>query len=362
VIQILHAADLHLDAPFASLPPDQAAQRREEQRGLLARLAQQAREGGADLVFLAGDLFDSGQVYPETLQALARALAQTGCPVFIAPGNHDYYGPKSPYVLQSWPENVHIFSAPEMTGVALQALNCVVWGCAFTSPTREDGPLAGFSAPRDGRVHLGVLHGDLAPASPYGPITQEQIGESGLTYLALGHIHKSDGFHAAATPWAYPGCPEGRGFDELGDKGALWVKVEDHGVTAEFLPMAARRYHILEIPAGEDAAAAVDKALTGEYREDICRVILTGEYDPEGVDLAALEGAFSPRCYALQLRDATVPRRDLWDRAGEDSLTGLFLRRMEERLAQAPDTERETLELAVRYGLAALERREEPRV
>ena len=38
MIKFLHAADLHLDSPFASLPPDKAAVRRREQRQLLDEL------------------------------------------------------------------------------------------------------------------------------------------------------------------------------------------------------------------------------------------------------------------------------------------------------------------------------------
>ena len=59
--------------------------------------------------------------------------------------------------------------------------------------------------------------------------------------------------------------------------------------------------------------------------------------------------------------DRTTVRRDLWSRAEEDTLTGLFLRQMRLRLEAAADgDERERLELAVRFGLAALEHREEP--
>ena len=37
-IKFLHAADLHLDSPFAALPPEQAARRRREQRELLGQI------------------------------------------------------------------------------------------------------------------------------------------------------------------------------------------------------------------------------------------------------------------------------------------------------------------------------------
>ena len=52
MLTFLHAADLHLDAPFHALPPDRAAERRREQRQLLTRLAQLARETGSG--FLQG--------------------------------------------------------------------------------------------------------------------------------------------------------------------------------------------------------------------------------------------------------------------------------------------------------------------
>ena len=44
MLHILHAADLHLDAPFAALTAEQARQRRSEQRLLLDALADTAIE------------------------------------------------------------------------------------------------------------------------------------------------------------------------------------------------------------------------------------------------------------------------------------------------------------------------------
>ena len=42
MLHILHAADLHLDAPFAALTAEQARQRRSEQRLFLDALADTA--------------------------------------------------------------------------------------------------------------------------------------------------------------------------------------------------------------------------------------------------------------------------------------------------------------------------------
>ncbi len=59
MLRFLHAADFHLDSPFAALPARQAAARRRESRETLARLADYVNTHGIDLVLLAGDLFDS---------------------------------------------------------------------------------------------------------------------------------------------------------------------------------------------------------------------------------------------------------------------------------------------------------------
>ena len=63
----------------------------------------------------------------------------------------------------------------------------------------------------------------------------------------------------------------------------------------------------------------------------------------------------------MELRDRTTLPQDLWARAGEDTLTGLFLREMKDRLEGAEDGERDKLLLAARFGLAALEGGEDVR-
>ncbi len=357
-MKLIHGADFHLDAPFAALSPEKARQRRAEQRQLLSRLADLAEEEGADLVLLSGDLLDGGETYQETVEALSHALGQIKAPVFIAPGNHDPYGPRSAYAGTAWPDNVHIFTSVQPEGVELPELGCVVHGAAFTTPQADRSPLMGFSAPRDGRIHLMTLHGDVAGQGRYGPIRPEDIAASGLTYLALGHIHACSGMQQAGeTCWAYPGCPEGRGFDETGEKGVLAVTVDDQGaVSARFVPLAGRRYEIVEADVtGKDSAEeALREVLPASPTGDCCRILLTGQRSFGTPDLAALTALAQPSYFSVSVRDNTRPLRDLWQRAGEDSLTGLVLR------ALKGEKELEDRELAARFALAALEHGEDP--
>lgn len=360
--KIVHAADFHLDSAFGGLPTEKARERRRESRDLVDRLADLVLAERAELVLLSGDLFDGERVYPETLERLRAALARMACPVFIAPGNHDPCTARSPYERQVWPDNVRIFRKERMTSMALPALGCAVHGAAFTGPGRTDQILQGFTAAQDGLAHLVCLHGDTsAPDSRYGPITREQIAACGADYLALGHVHQFSGVqHCGDTAWAYPGCPEGRGFDELDDKGVLVGTVDRSGADLRFVPLCRRRYRILrpdvtDLPPLE----ALQAVLPPTAAHDVCRVIFTGEVGEGGLDLPALESALRDRFYHLELRDQTRPAQSLWAKAGEDSLRGVFLREMRSRYdAASSEEEREQIARAVRFGLAALEGRD----
>ena len=70
------------------------------------------------------------------------------------------------------------------------------------------------------------------------------------------------------------------------------------------------------------------------------------------------ETLLSGRFYALELRDQTQIRRDVWAAAGEDSLRGEFLRLLRERYDAGDEDERERVGRAVRFGLAALDHRD----
>ena len=357
MIRIIHAADLHLDSPFESLSTEKASVRRSEQRALLDRIAAEVNKRNADLLLLAGDLFDSGSAYAETGEALLASLQKVRVPVFIAPGNHDWYSRCSPYARLHFPDNVHIFRTPRLESVFLPELGARVWGAGYTSPSCE-ALLRGFHAPaEEGVTQLLALHAELGrPNSPYCPVTEAELAQSGIRYAAFGHVHLGSGLRRAGECfYAWPGCPEGRGFDECGEKGILQIDIDGDSVQAEFIPTAARRYEKLRVEPGTDALAAIRAALPEHTAEDIYKIILTGE-SAAAPDLSYLRQALEREFFALTLADETIPPRDLWRRAEEDSLAGRFLRRMRQRIGTAQtDEERKILLQAARCGIAALE-------
>ena len=299
MIRILHAADLHLDSPFEGLPEEKAALRRNEQRQLLRALAQLRAESGVQLVLLAGDLFDSAASWAGTEDTLRLALAEMEVPVFISPGNHDFYSRSGRWQRLALPENVRLFTGRSLEGLDVPELGVRVWGAAFTD--RVSGPLLrGFSAPRqEGRLELLCLHGEVGvPSSRYDPVSEEELAASGLDYAAFGHVHAFSGLRRAGDCfYAWPGCPEGRGFDETGEKGVIIADVERGGVKLRFAPVCTRRYERLEV----DASELESFRLPEGAERNIYRLSVTGETDAPP-DLAALRRRLEGECFGLRLR------------------------------------------------------------
>ena len=359
-IKLLHAADLHLDSPFEGLGGEKAMRRRAEQRQLLYGIAQLAERESADMILLAGDLLDSDTAYAETAEDIAKAFGSLGIPVFISPGNHDFYSERSPYARVEFPENIHIFKKPVPECVELPDIGARVWGAAFTDK-HSGAMLRGFSAVKvPGVKDIMCIHGELNEASSYDPITESDIAASGMDYIALGHIHSGSGLRrAGGCCYAWPGCPEGRGFDETGEKTVSIVELSDSGCRLTPVCIASRRYEILPVEVtGCDPLLAVHTVLPENTARDVYRIVLTGEVDTPP-DLSRLRRNLDDCFFSLQLRDETRLRQDVWERAEEDSLRGIFLRKLREKYNSAQSEERELIEQAARWGLAALDNMEE---
>jgi len=365
MIKILHGADFHLDSPFDSLPEEKAVRRRAEQRQLVSDMVRLAEAERVDAIVLSGDLLDSGRSYHETGEVLTEAFGRVKIPVFIAPGNHDYYSVNSPWAVLKFPSNVYIFKSVMPEKVDLPGCAGTIWGAAFTAagsvpvlPEKENLDPA--------RVNIMAVHGTVGgPDGRYNPISEPDIARTGLDYLALGHVHTYGGLQRAGdTFWAYPGCPEGRGFDETGQKGVLITELEKGAARCRFVPLGKRAYMILQADlSGAEAYEAVLAAVLAAIPEadgggNICRILLTGEFSGR-LDLIKLEEAVADRFFHVTIRDNTKIKRDIWAQAEEDTLKGLFLRKMRDRYDAGDEAVRKQVIYAVRYALAAMEHGEE---
>ena len=357
MLTLVHIADLHLGAEYSFLPEEKAAVCRETQFRLLERILDHASDISAEVILIAGDLFDS----PSPPAAVAgRAMALLGKarrPVLISPGNHDYLGPKSPYLTMELPENVFVFQSNRLTPYFLHS-DTVIWGAAFTSASA----FIPLDAPLDPQ-HLNVLsiHGDLKGTSGYNPVDTAQLAESEFDYAAFGHNHTFSGLHRAGhTVYACTGCTMGLATSDTGDKGFLSGIVDKDGTSLHFHLPNAVRFEEIDIPIGQvtedrELAELVRDHLP-ENCERVCATLsLIGErkYEP---DLEGLEGALCQIFFHCFVRDRSHARRDPWDYLMRDDLLGAVTRRYRSMMdAAASQIEQARLQRSQGNALAALE-------
>ena len=349
-LKILHSADWHLDSPFVGFSEQQRQFLREAQLKIPGKVADLCRREDCDMVLLAGDLFD-GEARRETLDLLKRELENCGVPVLIAPGNHDFCNGTSPWQTESWPENVFVFTG-ELESVTIQGLNCRIYGAAFQS---MDCPslLEDFRAQGEEKFCVAVLHGDpLQRNSPYNPITNAQVRDSSLDYLALGHVHKAGMFRSGETLCAWPGCPMGRGWDETGEKGVCIVTLDEEA-KLQTRSLHLPRFFDLEAEVNGNAAETLEAVLPAVPGDDFYRITLTGSGE---VDLEQLREEFSdfPN---LELRDRTEAPVEVWADADKDSLEGIYFGMLRKALEESPENARR-IQLAAEISRKILSGRE----
>lgn len=362
-VKIFHCADLHLDSPFSLSSPSKADQRRIELRSAFTSAIMIAKQQQTQLFFISGDLFDTEYVTRDTAELIVSELGSfPSCRFFISPGNHDPINDTSPYKTVPFPENVHIFG-PSKEKVAIPELGVNVYGVGFNSASYLSSPVVGYGTPDPNAVNILVCHGDTSsPLSKYGPVSKNDIALSGFDYIALGHIHACSGvLKEGNTFYAYPGCLEGRSFDEPGYHGALVGTVGKGEADLKFVRFSKRRYETTSVDvssaASKQAAIELIRAKVKPYGNDtIIRVTVTGAVpEPYLIRAAEIGRGYEYPC-KIELIDSTVPEIDLTSLEKDTTLKGVFYQKMLKRLNSVPPQSEEyaTVLAALKYGVAAL--------
>ncbi len=348
---VIHTADIHLDSPFAGLKDSVAAVRQEDMRVSFMKIITKAKD--ADMLFISGDLFDGKNVTRTTLDFLKKQFASIPeTLVFLCAGNHDPFVAGGIYETFDFGDNVHVFGTePERVETPYGD----VYGVSFLSANDPRVLLPQITIQNPEKLNMLVMHGNTL-GEGYNPVTTAQLAESGMDYVALGHVHKGSGLmRAGNTYYAYPGCPEGRGFDETGEKGILDLTVEKCAVSAEFVPVQERIYieetvDISGCENYEEIMEAVQTVFRGERH--IYRIMLKGTTSFP-FETAVIEEKLP--AYSVTVRDETVPAIDIEKLQTEFSLKGLFVKyAMEERETTLP----ELFDAALKTGLAMIEKEE----
>jgi DNA repair exonuclease SbcCD nuclease subunit len=213
-LRLVHTADVHL----GELTSAWSAASADADERAFARVVDTVLAERADVLLIAGDLFDSNRVSEPAVRFAASQLGRLSCPVVLIPGNHDCYDGTSIYRrfdFRGIGSHVHPLYAEDGEVVTFGELGLTVWGKGLVEHAPANRPLAGApgrAAVRRPAGHwlVGLAHGHFVedrrePRSSL--ITPDEIADSGLDYLALGHVHVFRDVSQGAVRACYPGAP-----------------------------------------------------------------------------------------------------------------------------------------------------------
>ena len=260
----LHAADLHLDTPFASVGGFPAAvgdALREASLQAWTALVDTAIERQVAFVLLAGDLYDGAERGLRAQWAFLDGVTRLdahGIRTFVVHGNHDPVR-EGWTAIGSFPELVTVFPADRVGSVEFEAggERVVVHGTSYATAATEENLALRYPAASGGGFHVGLLHanvgGSVTGHLDYSPCSLDDLRATGYQYWALGHVHQHEVLQEGE-PWVvYAGNLQGRSpkHTERGPKGACIVSVAG-GVASAPEPVVLDRVRF------HDVAVAID--------------------------------------------------------------------------------------------------------
>ena len=250
-MRLVHTADWQVGMAAAHLG-DLGAPVRAQRLETGKRLVAQANGAGADLLLVAGDLFEHNAVKGELIQKTADILARFHGPVYIIPGNHDPYLPGSAWEHPAWSAAGNLTVISDAVPVAIDQ------GTLFPCPLRSknDGadPTAWITPETGSGIRIGLAHGNVTGKPGVDaefPIARDAASRAGLDYLALGHWHSMATFPDSddSVRMAYCGTPEPTRFGERNAGHALLVEIVAPGAIPRIDVWDTAHYHWEQIRA-----------------------------------------------------------------------------------------------------------------
>lgn len=304
-VSFIHAADLHLGAPFKglrSLSPVWAAELTRAIPEAYKRLVDTAIRENVDFVVISGDIFDDSRPsYADFFTFIngLKKLDEEGIQVYFCTGNHDPLTTWN-YDLSALPKNTHMFTAEDPSFEVFEKEGeplVVLAGRGYYNQTWPKGvdiskniwrdymfEATGVQAP----FTVAVVHTGLNIDPTRSPLNPKDLITRGVDYWACGHIHQYMVFPKKAPRIAFPGCPQGRDIKETGEHGVLKVTLEEGNTLPHirFIPTASVVWENMEVDvSGCNTVADIHELITNKQfflnskthcQKMICRVTLVG--------------------------------------------------------------------------------------
>jgi exonuclease SbcD len=360
MLKILHTADIHLDGTFKFLGEKGHAHRQQIQNSF-DRIVELAGTGEYHLLLIAGDLFDTPHPSRRTVEHVKHQLDNLPIPVCILPGNHDALQPQSVYSREHFPGNVHILRESP-TYLSFPDHGLIIGGTPCTDS--RGSALANLHRPPDCQWFVVMAHGNMEiPGfidAASRPLRASEIDRLQADYVALGDWHAMQDYSRPTVKVFYPGAPEPttRSQEQTGQ--VLRVTLDEQGVQVSPLRVGRIRCRTLNQEVTNLDEAQLLAQLRSQAGTDL---LLTVQIKgmramQEYIDIAAIQEALAPSCYALHMTDESTLTDDAISLSDfpENQVIGQFVRTLLTQMEATNDPQQQRInEQALQLGVALLQ-------
>lgn len=330
-MKFIHCSDLHLDSKMEQLSSEKSKTRREEILRTFEKLCEYAKINDVKAVIIAGDMFDTSRVLVKTRQRVLSAISSaTGVDFLYLSGNHD----DDNFISQTeiLPENLKVFTDEWAT---YSYGDVKISGVKFTNTNAPF--IADTLSLREEDFNIVTLHGQVAGYNSKERaeiISIPAFKNKHIDYMALGHIHTyAKGKIDQRGEYAYSGTLDGRGFDELGQKGFVLIDVMGGKAKFEFVDFSSRNlyehtFDVQEYTTFIEAREELIKQLTANYSKDsLIKVVLLGAHKPDfDIDKERLTDRLNELFFFAKVYDKTELKIEIEDYLLDKSVRGEFVR------------------------------------
>lgn len=329
-MKFIHCADLHLGSKIC-LPTEISKTIKEENFRAFEKLCDYAKNNEITAVIICGDMFESSKVSNQVFKRAMHAVETASNVDFLCLyGNHDF-GIFEEYS-EEIPKNFKIFGDSWTT---FSYGNVDIKGVSFNNKNTEF--IYDNLTLNQEKLNIVALHGQVVGYKSVEEaelVSIPKLKNKGIDYLALGHVHfyTNDDLDLRGK-YGYSGCLNGRGFDELEEKGFVLIESEDDKIKTNFVSFSNRNFYQYDVNLSlfDDFFVFRDKLLNDlkqKYNQNsLIKIELVGERDEKfdlNVDL--LKSYLEEDFFFVKIKDKSTLKIDLNDYLGDKSVKGEFIR------------------------------------
>lgn len=336
MIDIIHISDLHLGKVFSNYSDNIKKALQEARFESLEKIVDYGNDQGADLIIIAGDLFDRLNVKKEIITRTCSILRAFNGLTLTLPGNHDYYSGNED-LWKTYQENMgdnnillKEFRSYDLEEYGIDAMVYPAFCHSKHSKENNLGWIKNAQIDLDS-LNIGISHGALEGLSPdmqgdYFTMTKEELRNIPMDLWLLGHSHAPypESGQATVDRIYNAGTHEPDGMNYSYGGSAFHIRLDSQDIESKKIITGKYKFEDRYDRLDTDLRTYLSSFEEG-YEDSLLRLNISGYIDEEDyVDRYEMYKSLGDKVFYLRVRDEGLKIRLSPEKISEKFVHGSF--------------------------------------